>query len=348
MRSITTDYGVELSIGLLCDIIPAFLDWVNGASLGDAAHFINRDQRLMPNALRIGGWSHSIGNVMKGSGNYFPSYALWLGHLRSLCRFFRVGSYRSHLVRMVGNQIPGLADTLKGFTAGFAKWRYETLDDCMMQLLKLRVLCEEHMVRCIFNQVKDIYELDSCLKTCSDRKFWKWMAACYEFLIHPLERLRRWGLLCPCHEQERRDPRLRQKVRMCAWNSRRLATAWSKIKSFVAELRAAANELRLDQCGDDTDLHTWLVNSMRACAADVLERFKYLSVVPWAFSMADTVEGAIACLQQWRARPPGDHDSMTRDVMSRLEGAIEVVANGWPVSEEFKREVYLINTCPCR
>ena len=41
IRSITTDYGVEISIGLACDVLPAFAQWVAGASAAKAAELIN-------------------------------------------------------------------------------------------------------------------------------------------------------------------------------------------------------------------------------------------------------------------------------------------------------------------
>ena len=156
-------------------------------------------------ALRIGGWSHSLGNVMKLSGAYFPEFAVWLGWLRSLCRFFRIGSYRSHLIRMLSDHIDGLATLLRSFSAGFAKWRYETLHHCLESLLKLRVLCEQHLERCLFNEVKDDNELQTVIKACKQPQFWRWISVSYKLLYNRLEGLRRWGLLCPCCVEKRRN-----------------------------------------------------------------------------------------------------------------------------------------------
>jgi len=89
--SITTDYGVELKCASLNNILPAFARWLKGESLRvwDMGKAVSRDSRLMPFVLRIGGWSHTMGNQMKEVSMCFPHYPLYLTTLRSLCKFFR-------------------------------------------------------------------------------------------------------------------------------------------------------------------------------------------------------------------------------------------------------------------
>ena len=55
VRSVTTDYGVELSIVTICDVLPAFLKWRGGATLDFVGPFVSHAHRLMPRALRIWG-----------------------------------------------------------------------------------------------------------------------------------------------------------------------------------------------------------------------------------------------------------------------------------------------------
>eukprot|EP00973_Karenia_brevis_P046375 6430363-Karenia_brevis.AAC.1 len=102
---------------------------------------------------------------MKEAAHYFPDYPEWLQHLRCLCKFFRNDHYRAHLMKVLRGRCDGLDldKLLKWFTAGFAKWRYETLVEVLRQLGDLRSLCEEHIVRPLFNSVEDEGELQGVL-----------------------------------------------------------------------------------------------------------------------------------------------------------------------------------------
>ena len=87
VRSLTTDYGVELGINSVVDMLPAFVKWIRNTPFDVLACDVNKDSRLMPNSLRVGGWSHSCGNIVKEVCVYFPRYPEFLTYLRALCRF---------------------------------------------------------------------------------------------------------------------------------------------------------------------------------------------------------------------------------------------------------------------
>ena len=72
VRSITTDYGVEISIGVLCDVLPGFVKWLGGMALDQAGAYVDHSRRLMPKCLKIGGWCHTFGTIMKEACQYFP------------------------------------------------------------------------------------------------------------------------------------------------------------------------------------------------------------------------------------------------------------------------------------
>ena len=121
--------------------------------------------------------------------------------------------------------------------------------------------------------------------------------------------------------------------------------AHDKIFGFVEGLTTEANNLPLAACEGNAGLHTELVNAMRA-AATIWTRFKYLGVVPWAFSQACRISGARDCLTQYDARPVGEHDSLTVAIMGRLRGDIEERAAGGEISEALAEEVLMLNTAP--
>ena len=146
VMSFTTDFGVEMHLLEAPDIIEAYLARINGSPLHTLAHLVQNDVRLFPNALRMAGWSHTMGNIMKFAAESFSQCPVYLKHQRELCKFFKNHTYRKHIVRTLGPAHPELKTQLAGFTAGFAKWRYETLFQVFKQLLRLRALCENHVV----------------------------------------------------------------------------------------------------------------------------------------------------------------------------------------------------------
>jgi len=65
VRCICTDMGVEMHILDSPDILQALLAWMSGKELVTCAALVRTDRRLYWMALRISGWSHSMGNLLK-------------------------------------------------------------------------------------------------------------------------------------------------------------------------------------------------------------------------------------------------------------------------------------------
>jgi len=74
----------------------------------------------------------------------------------------------------------------------------------------------------------------------------------------------------------------------------------------------------------------------KMCAALLRKRFRYLSIVPWNLVLVDTPEGALEILRQWRARPPEDHDHLTRRFMEAHEADVVVVSEGGEPSDPLR------------
>ena len=99
---------------------------------------------------------------------------------------------------------------LKSFTAGFAKWRYETVVQVLGQLGRLRQICEQELVanlRTLFSQVADLEELAGVQEACQNVPFWRWVIVSQTEIFLRIEKLRKWGMVCdhPEHEQKRKD-----------------------------------------------------------------------------------------------------------------------------------------------
>jgi hypothetical protein len=223
-RSITTDYGVELSTMLICDVLPAFTVWVSGKfSVSQVAHLIDTNSRLMKRCLRIGGWSHTFGHVMESACKTFAAWPGWLSGIRCLLRIFRNASYRKHIMRTVRIDGVDLNQLLKEFTASLAKWRFETFFECLRQLAPLSTLCEQFLRREVFDKVQEEGDMTEFMRACKDKSLWVFIRRGFFYLLQPLEQIRRWGLLCPCHAAQRAADRLAGRMnsfRHCMWNSR--------------------------------------------------------------------------------------------------------------------------------
>lgn len=213
VRSLTTDFGVEMHLLEIPDITKAFIAWLGGQPLHTLRPYINTDSRIFQKALRIAGWSHTLGNIMKEVAEEFPQWPQWLGFLRALTKFFRNKSYRQHIARCLGH-VPGVADSMKSFRATFAKWRYETVVNTQFELGKRRELCETHMTRAMFINAQDQTLVTTVMEACADSGFWRWMAVSHDNAFRRLEVLRKWGMVCPCEEcnAERRRVNFRKHV----------------------------------------------------------------------------------------------------------------------------------------
>ena len=212
--SLTTDFGVEMHLLEAPDMIDAYLAHMNGSPFDRLRPLVKHDVRLFLRALRVAGWSHTIGGIMKRAAEAFPDWPQYLTHERYLCKFYKNVTYRKHIVRSVGGIFPNLKEDLKSFTAGFAKWRYETEVVVLRQLLKLRRCSESQINPVLFNNAQDQAEILGVFRACKDIRFWKWASASSREVFERLEKLRTWGMVCNhCRcEELRRESGYRKKV----------------------------------------------------------------------------------------------------------------------------------------
>ena len=196
VRSFTTDFGVEMHLLEAPDMVDAFMAHLNCTPFCRLKALVKHDVRLWARSLRIAGWSHTLGNIMKTAAETFPKWPLYLQHERRLCKFYKNVTHRRHIVRCLGPRFPDLKGKLGGFTAGFAKWRYETEVEVLRQLLRLRVLSEEQLDPALFPNPQDKEEVAGFFKACQDKGFWRWANVAHREVFSRLERCRKWGMVC--------------------------------------------------------------------------------------------------------------------------------------------------------
>ena len=64
---VTTDFGIEVLTVTVPNILRAFVAWASGTPLMECMALVDHTERLLRNAIRISGWGHLLGNIMKTS-----------------------------------------------------------------------------------------------------------------------------------------------------------------------------------------------------------------------------------------------------------------------------------------
>ena len=63
------------------DVVDAYCRYMDGGSLAECRALVKADQQWLPNALRLLGWSHTFGGIMKHTAE---STARWPGILQKM------------------------------------------------------------------------------------------------------------------------------------------------------------------------------------------------------------------------------------------------------------------------
>lgn len=124
--SITTDQGSEFAIAGLPDIFPAFFAWLSRSHV-DARFKLDMKSVLLPNAVRVAGWGHLLGGLMKTACNYVETWPTIVKGMRILVGFFRVTAWRNRIKFWVGDRMPNVKQLMGKSYPSLAKWRYRPL-----------------------------------------------------------------------------------------------------------------------------------------------------------------------------------------------------------------------------
>ena len=294
VRSLTTDNGTEINLNRCPDIIDAFYMWMQGEELAALKPYVDQNSRLMPNSLRVIGIGHTAGGIVKEVVNSYPAWPVIDVQIRSLVRFFRNVSYRQHLkVVLRGRCNTKCLDT---FEASFIKWRYETLATAVDDLLRMKAVCllmrEE-----FFINVRDKESIKRAVAAARDLDFWKFLEGPGREVILEIEKLRRWGMICSCQKcKELRDEG--KKHLRCPRNSRRLGEYADEVRKRCLAFDAATLDYTAAKCGGDERLAENTRSMLRKTRSLLELRTKYLLLLPWRLTAADTPDGARDCIRQ--------------------------------------------------
>jgi len=87
VSSITTDFGTEMHTLEMRDVVDAYCAYMEGAPLEHCRTLVNMSQRWLPNAVRISGWSHTMGNIMRHTAESDLRWPRILAQMRALVSF---------------------------------------------------------------------------------------------------------------------------------------------------------------------------------------------------------------------------------------------------------------------
>ena len=343
VHGITTDFGGEIRTIEVPDVLRAFLAWNAGSTLATCQKLVVPARRLFQQALRIGGWSHANGNLMKKVAESYLYWPHMLTKIRNLCAFYRNGTWRKYVARTLKHAGWSAQDlkVLDSFTAELAKWRYESLDTVTDQLVPLRAVSGALRLE-MFQNAQDRVTVQSAIADAQDPLFWTFITCTNKELWHGCETFRRWGLTCECpeHIQQRRDG---ARHISCFYNGRKLRNAWQHSVDEIQASQMRARALPIEEVENSRDMWEAIKRMLEFKASTIKMRNKYLSRVPWAVARADTEAGAQEVLDQVSKKPLEGHDPVTQWFMRTLGGGIEAVARGEPVPDELQRYVDDVN-----
>jgi len=168
--SVTTDFGTEKHTLEMRDCVRAYCEWMAGRPLDECRQYVDVTRRWLPNAIRLAGWSHNLGNIMKHTAEASINWPRILDGMSTMVNFLRNETWRSFVKKALALNPPaGIdLDILDRFeAASLAKWRYETVALTMFVLSKFAAICRHHIHPEWFNNAQDKTELQKVFTICA-------------------------------------------------------------------------------------------------------------------------------------------------------------------------------------
>jgi len=225
---LTTDGGTEIGLVETPDLLRAFYRWMDGAELIDLRALVDQSSRLFPNSIRIIGFGHTCGGIMKTACESYEDWPSILDKCRSIVWLYRNRSYRDHLQTKLKHRVD--VRCLDHFEANFIKWRYETIATVFWNCVKVRTISEHHVREELFAEVQDRKKLQQAVSACRDKKFWRFVAAADKFVVRRCEGLRHWSMVCDCEEHRNMRHDGKGDLVVCDVGSRRMLQGVDLVK----------------------------------------------------------------------------------------------------------------------
>ena len=278
---VCTDFGTEQHTVEVPDIVRSLLAWMSGKPLAECRTLINFDRRLLWRALRVGGWGHAVGNLMKNLCEKDPLWTRYRPRLQDICSLMRNKTWRSNIKRRLPPGVPE-PERLDHFSASLAVWRYETADEVLMAIHRIRDILENNVSMEIFASPKDRETIRGAVLGCQEKGLHTYVARVGNDVIHPTEGSRRWGMVCPCPEHVRMRHEGAKHVD-CIYHGKRLRDAWKHILNEIETAKTTRQTLTLEACEGNQEVHRSVRSMLSRKISGLKLRFTYFSLIPWFF-----------------------------------------------------------------
>jgi len=257
VASVCTDFGTEMHTIEMRNVSAAYCVYMDGADLEECRRRVDTTQRWLPNAVRISGWSHTMGNIMRETAEASPRWPTLLDEMRSLVDFMRNATWREFMQDALQLHPPEDFELreLEHLSCSLAKWRYETIAATTAILVRFRVLFQRHIRAEWFSKAQDKEQLRKMLHAADDEFLWKFLAVSSREVWGPVEKDRHWGMICRCPAHVRDRVELRIKHISCWLNGRNLRGAWTYIKGRADAYLERSRQLTREECENDPEVH---------------------------------------------------------------------------------------------
>ena len=81
----------------------------------------------------------------------------------------------------------------------------------------------------------------------------------------------------------------------------------------------------------------WVALTLRCAISDIVEKFNFLSVLPWRFAESGEPDQSLECIYLYRSS--SGHDHVTLAIFGRLVSDIEARSRGEPMTEQHSTEL---------
>jgi len=325
----TTDFGTEMHLLEMRDVTRAYCLWMSGYELDNCRQFVDVNRRWLERAVRISGWSHTYGNIMKHTAETSARWPKILDKMRACVSFLRVATWRDWIAEALKIAPPDDFDVtkLQHFCCTMAKWRYETITVTMETLNVFRNLFERHLKYEWFQNAQDREMLKSVFDAAADPFLWKFMCAAAREVFTPTERDRHWGMICGC-EEHLRQRREGAKHILCWENGRRLKDAFEYISDTATARIERSRTLTVQECEGDSAVHDIVTMYLKQLGTMQKQRMGYLGRPPWTAVHCRSIEGSKRFLEQVARYPLEQHDAYTQYLLRTIGGFIHARAQG--------------------
>ena len=170
IRCVLSDWGVESYIVNSPDILPDVFRALAKPSSRSAMEF-PRQTWLLPSAFFMPGWQHIMDNIIKYTLSMMEMFPRLLSEIKAIVAFLRIESHCTILAKGVPEHTALYKALTGSLKASFAKWRWDTLYECLKAIIKLQDLGTVWR-RSKFNNSQDTVSVDVIDGAMNRPSFW--------------------------------------------------------------------------------------------------------------------------------------------------------------------------------